>query len=144
MMQLVVLFLLLVTLSNGFLLQTRLINKSSLSMATITTGVEFTSKAREWRLKWSADDEKKSLASVQQTLSIFQKEIKSIKGVTNVQRLICGGCLDYKVIITLPNEAFDEWEAGGFTPESEFLAAVKAVAGVTAIETQTFAYQSIL
>ena len=32
----------------------------------IADGVEFDTIAREWRLKWSADNDKKSLASAQQ------------------------------------------------------------------------------
>ena len=31
-----------------------------------TVGVEFNSIAREWRFKWSADNDKQSLASAQQ------------------------------------------------------------------------------
>ena len=64
----------------------------------ITDGVEFDTIAREWRLKWSPDNDKKSLAAVQQSLNIFLPAIKKIDGVQSVQRIVCGGCLDYKVI----------------------------------------------
>ena len=63
----------------------------------ITDGVEFDTIAREWRLKWSPDNDKKSLAAVQQSLNIFLPAIKKIDGVQSVQRIVCGGCLDYKV-----------------------------------------------
>lgn len=63
----------------------------------ITDGVEFDTIAREWRLKWSPDDDKKSLAAVQQSLQVFLPAIKKIDGVQSVQRIVCGGCLDYKV-----------------------------------------------
>ena len=64
----------------------------------ITDGVEFDTIAREWRLKWSPDNDKKSLAAVQQSLNIFLPAIKKIDGVQSVQRIVCGGCLDYKVV----------------------------------------------
>ena len=78
-------------------------------MITITEGVEFDTIAREWRLKWSPDDDKKSLASVQQTLTELLSSLKAIDGVKSVQRIVCGGCLDYKVIIALPAEKFGAW-----------------------------------
>eukprot|EP00601_Ochromonadales_sp_CCMP2298_P007058 CAMPEP_0173207946 /NCGR_PEP_ID=MMETSP1141-20130122/22226_1 /TAXON_ID=483371 /ORGANISM="non described non described, Strain CCMP2298" /LENGTH=119 /DNA_ID=CAMNT_0014134309 /DNA_START=61 /DNA_END=420 /DNA_ORIENTATION=+ len=108
------------------------------SMATITQGVDFDTVAREWRLKWSADDDKKSLASVQQTLNIFLPALKAVAGVKSVQRIVCGGCLDYKVIVSLPADKYGDWEAKGFAPEAEFLAALKAVGGVSQMETQTY------
>mmetsp|Transcript_11072 Transcript_11072/g.16694 ORF Transcript_11072/g.16694 Transcript_11072/m.16694 type:complete len:138 (+) Transcript_11072:18-431(+) len=110
----------------------------SRNMITITDGVEFDTIAREWRMKWSAEDNKKSLASTQQTLSLFQPSIAKIDGVKSVQRIVCGGCLDYKVIIALPAEKFAAWEAAGFAPEADFLAALKAIPGITQLETQTY------
>jgi len=85
------------------------IHYNTRKMITITNGVEFDTIAREWRLKWSPDDDKKSLASVQQTLNDFLLALKSINGVKSVQRIVCGGCLDYKVIISLPAEKFADW-----------------------------------
>ena len=72
-------------------------------------GVEFDTIAREWRFKWSADDEKKSLASAQQTLFLFKSAIKQIDGLKGVQRIVCGGCLDYKVIISLSADKYKAW-----------------------------------
>lgn len=63
----------------------------------ITDGVEFDTIAREWRLKWSRDNDLKSLAAVQESLNAFLPAIKKIDGVQSVQRIVCGGCLDYKV-----------------------------------------------
>lgn len=78
-------------------------------MATITEGVDFDTVAREWRFKWSPDEDKKSLASAQQTLSVFKSAIKGVDGVKSVQRVVCGGCLDFKVIVALPAEKFGAW-----------------------------------
>jgi len=111
---------------------------SSLKMITITAGVEFDTIAREWRLKWTPDDEKKSLAEVQKILNKFIVDIKAVDGVASVQRVVCGGCLDFKVITSLPADKFKEWEAKQFAPEESFLTEVKAVPGVSTVETQTF------
>jgi hypothetical protein len=118
--------------------------RMKLSMIEITAGVEFNTIAREWRLKWSADDNKKSLASVQQTLVVFTNALKKIDGVKSVQRIVCGGCLDFKVITALSADKFADWEAKGFAPEADFLAAVKAIGGVSQVETQTYTIEPVI
>lgn len=108
----VALFLILLVQSSAFLnLNTHLasLTKSRMSMVTITDGVEFDTIAREWRLKWSPDNDKKSLAAAQQTLSIFSSSLKSIDGVKSVQRVVCGGCLDFKVITALSADKYAAW-----------------------------------
>ena len=112
-------------------------------MGTITTGVDFDTIAREWRLKWSGDNDKKSLASVQQTLVVFQNQLKAIPGVKSVQRIVCGGCLDYKVIVALDAAQFGKWEQQKFAPEEQFINAVKAISGVSQVETQTYTIESV-
>ena len=112
-------------------------------MGTITTGVDFNTIAREWRLKWSPDNDKKSLAAVQQTLVVFSSQLKSIPGVKSVQRVVCGGCMDYKVIVALDAGAFGAWEQKAFAPEEEFLKSVKAIGGVTNVETQTYTIEPV-
>jgi hypothetical protein len=52
-------------------------------------------------MKWSADNDKESLAKVQEIVDATLKEIKSVDGVKSVQRVVCGGCLDYKVPFSL-------------------------------------------
>ena len=110
---------------------------------TITKGVDFNTIAREWRLKWSPDDDKKSLASVQQTLSLFAASMKAVPGCKSVQRIVCGGCLDYKVIVALDADKFAAWEAAKFAPEEEFLRSLKAISGVSQIETQTYTIENV-
>ena len=117
--------------------------KSQLNMVEITKGVEFDTIAREWRFKWSPDDDKASLASAQQTLDMFSSEIKAIPGVKSVQRVVCGGCMDFKIITALDAESFGSWEQRQFAPEEQFLAAVKAIPGVSQIETQTFTLMAV-
>ena len=63
-------------------------------MTKITEGVEFDTVAREWRCKWSPDDDKKSLQELQTALASVTDEIKKVDGVKGVQRVVCGGCMD--------------------------------------------------
>ena len=141
------LFLSLLVMSNAFMASSpiaRAATRSSLKMAKITEGVEFNTIAREWRMKWSADNDKKSLQSIQATLALFTSSLKKIDGVKSVQRIVCGGCLDYKVIVALPADKWGAWEAAGFAPEAEFIKSVKAIEGVTTIETQTYTLEPVL
>ena len=108
------------------------------AMIKITEGVEFNVIAREWRMKWSADNDKKSLQSVQLALDTLLPQIKSFDGVKSVERIVCGGCLDFKVIVSLPADKWGAWENAKFAPEEQFLTAVKAVEGITLVETQTY------
>ena len=107
-------------------------------MVTITDGVEFDTIAREWRCKWSGDDDKKSLAEAQKALNEVLAEIKAVKGFLKVDRVVCGGCLDFKVITSLPAEDFGDWEGKKFAPEETFLKKLESIDGITAIETQTY------
>ena len=83
-------------------------------MGTIAHGVNYDTVAREWRLKWSADKDKAALASAQQTLTLFADSLKKIDGVTSVQRIVCGGCLDFKVIVAVSADKFPSWESKEF------------------------------
>merc|ERR1719264_1913737 len=69
--------------------------------------------------------------------------VSSVEGATSVQRIVCGGCHDFKVVTKLPKKDFEAWEAKQFAPEQEFLAAVKKIAGVTAVETQTYTLEEV-
>lgn len=105
---------------------------------TIAEGVEFDTIAREWRCKWSGDDDKASLVEAQKALESILPEVKKVDGVKSVERIVCGGCLDFKVITSLPADKFGEWEGKEFAPESAFLEKLKGIKGVSLVETQTF------
>jgi hypothetical protein len=107
-------------------------------MPTIAPGVDFDTVAREWRCKWSADNEKQSLQELQKALLDVVPKVSAVAGIKNVQRIVCGGCLDFKVVTSLPAEKFGDWEKNSFEPEAEFLEAIKKIAGVSAVETQTY------
>jgi hypothetical protein len=127
--------------------------------AKITDNVEFDTIAREWRLKWSDDHEKASLTSVQQLLTTFSPTLSKIEGLKNIQRVVCGGCHDYKVIVALAADKFADWvsalfllfktscecvcllqlqEKNKFAPENDFLDSLKSIPGVSLVETQTY------
>lgn len=72
-------------------------------------GILFESIAREWRFKWSPEDDKKSLVEAQKALESVLPALRSIPGVRDIKRLICGGCFDFKVIIALDPAYFSEW-----------------------------------
>lgn len=53
------------------------------------------------RMKWTADNDKKSLVEAQKALDAVKGQLKHIEGVKSIQRVVCGGCQDFKVN-TLP------------------------------------------
>ena len=69
---------------------------------------------------------------------ILDEHKDALKAKGSVQRIVCGGCLDFKIITTLPSDTFGAWEADNFAPEGKILEAMKAVDGVSSVETQTF------
>jgi hypothetical protein len=107
-------------------------------MVTIAEGVDFDTVAREWRCKWSGDNDKASLVEAQKAMTSILEEVKKLDGVKEVQRVVCGGCLDFKVITSLSAEKFGDWEASEFAPEKEFLAKLEGIDGITTVETQTY------
>ena len=66
-------------------------------------------------------------------------QVKAVKGVKSVQRIVCGGCLDFKVVTALDAGAFGDWEASKFAPEEKFLDKIKAIDGVTQVLYANFA-----
>lgn len=104
-------------------------------MPAITDNVIFDSIAREWRCKWSEVDEKASLSAAQTLIESTLPKIKAVDGVSEVQRLVCGSCMDLKLIISLTADKFDKLEASGL--EEPYLAALKEIPGISDVETQT-------
>ena len=107
-------------------------------MPSITSNVEFDTIAREWRCKRSEENDKASLIAAQEILESFVGKIKAISGFKNVQRIVCGSCLDFKVIVSVDASEFASWEAMAHTPESMLLEALRSTEGITAVETQTY------
>ncbi|CAE7505025.1 unnamed protein product [Symbiodinium natans] len=114
-----------------------------LRRASITEKVSFDNIAREWRCKWSADNDKASLDEAQGALDSVLADVKSVDGVKSVQRVVCGGCLDFKVVVKLPADKFGDWENAGFAPEEAFLDKLKAIDGISTVETQTYTLEEV-
>jgi hypothetical protein len=112
---------------------------------TIADGVEFDTIAREWRCKWSDDEsgQKLSLVSAQKALESVLDEVKKVPGVKSVERIVCGGCLDFKVVTSLSAQDFGPWSEGGFEPEEAFLAMLQDIDGISQIETQTYTVSTV-
>jgi len=113
------------------------------SMPAITDNVKFENIAREWRCKWADADDKAALTQAQEALTGVLADLSSVEGVASVQRVVCGGCFDFKVVTKLSAKAFGEWEKAEFAPEKDFLAAVGKIAGITAVETQTYTLEEV-
>jgi predicted TPR repeat methyltransferase len=105
-------------------------------------GVLFNRVAREWRCKWSADDDQASLVAAQKVLDKHLAALKSLDGV-EVQRVVCGGCKDFKVVTSVPAADFGAWENAAHAPEAEFLAELEAIDGISQVETQTYTFQTL-
>ena len=75
-------------------------------MGAITDNVQFTHIAREWRCKWAEEDDKKTLSAAQAALDARLAQVKAVAGVQSVQRVVCGGCQDFKVIVKLDADSF--------------------------------------
>lgn len=112
-------------------------------MPEITKTVKFENIAREWRCKWAEDSDKASLNAVQAALDDVLAELSSVEGVASIQRVVCGGCHDFKVVTKLTAAAFGAWEKSAFAPEASFLAKIKGVAGVSDVETQTYTLEEV-
>jgi hypothetical protein len=65
-------------------------------MPSVVENVHFDTVAREWRCKWNTDD---ALIASQKLLESNLDTIKAVKGVKDVQRVVCGGCKDFKVSV---------------------------------------------
>merc|ERR1712060_651798 len=84
-----------------------------------------------------------SLMAAQKALDDVLADASAVEGCASVQRIVCGGCLDFKVVTKLPAAAFSEWEKSGFKPEAEFLTALKGIKGITSVETQTYTLEEV-
>eukprot|EP00747_Dinoflagellata_sp_TGD_P165124 gnl/TRDRNA2_/TRDRNA2_185994_c0_seq1.p1 gnl/TRDRNA2_/TRDRNA2_185994_c0~~gnl/TRDRNA2_/TRDRNA2_185994_c0_seq1.p1 ORF type:complete len:157 (-),score=49.45 gnl/TRDRNA2_/TRDRNA2_185994_c0_seq1:68-538(-) len=131
----------------------------------IAQGVEFNVLAREWRCKWSSDKDGQSLSEIGKLLDSMKDELLGLvyewnrtypKVDTNeclngkkdtskmgIQRIVCGECQDFKLVIKMPVDKFKEWEANEFKPEAKFLAGLKEIDGIDNVETQTYTLEVV-
>ena len=114
-------------------------------MPAIANGkVSFDTVAREWRLKYTGPAPTSvSLEACQAVLEEYLPALKALDGVKDVKRVVCGGCLDFKIVTALDAEKFGEWESAAFAPETDVVAKLTAIEGVSAVETQTYTFMSM-
>ena len=106
--------------------------------------MSFDRVCREWRCKYTGDKAtSESLESIAKVVDEYLPEIKGVSSDIKVNRLVCGSCLDFKLMMTVPLEDFGPWEEKGFAPEADFLAKLKDIEGVSQIETQTITNMEI-
>jgi len=106
--------------------------------------MSFDHVCREWRCKYTGDkSDSKSLEAIAKIVDEYLPEIKKVSGDVKVNRLVCGSCLDFKLMTTVPLDDFGPWEEKGFAPEGEFLEKIKAIDGVSQVETQTITNMEI-
>ena len=91
-------------------------------MPTIgASAVTFEHVSREWRCKYSMDAEggPASSASLKACEALLQEYLPKLKAVPKmeVRRVVCGGCGDFKVVLTQPCAEHDAWKAEAYTVE---------------------------
>ena len=78
-------------------------------------------------------------ASLKAAEALLQEYLPKLKALpsSDVYRVMCGGCHDFKIVINQPCAEHDAWKAQDFAPEAEFIAKLNAIDGVSQVETQT-------
>eukprot|EP00591_Stephanopyxis_turris_P002631 CAMPEP_0195521178 /NCGR_PEP_ID=MMETSP0794_2-20130614/18161_1 /TAXON_ID=515487 /ORGANISM="Stephanopyxis turris, Strain CCMP 815" /LENGTH=147 /DNA_ID=CAMNT_0040650683 /DNA_START=17 /DNA_END=460 /DNA_ORIENTATION=+ len=106
--------------------------------------MSFDRVCREWRCKYTGDkSDSESLEAISKVVDEYLPAIKAASSDVTVNRLVCGACLDFKLMITVPLDDFGPWEANGHEPEAAFLEKIKAIEGVSQVETQTITNMEI-
>ena len=73
--------------------------------------MSFNRVCREWRCKYDGDKgTSESLEAISKVVDELLPEIKKASKYATVNRLICGGCLDFKLMTTVPLDDFGPWE----------------------------------
>ncbi|GMI62090.1 hypothetical protein ScalyP_jg6948 [Parmales sp. scaly parma] len=109
-------------------------------MPEVCSNVTFENVAREIRAKWSGDSDKASLVAAQ---NVLNQHLAELKALGTVQRVVCGGCLDFKIIVKLPATKFGDWESASFAPEAAILEKLKAIPNISSVETQTYTLETL-
>jgi cytochrome c5 len=126
-------------------------SSSSPKSITLVPGVSATILGREWRCKFADGAgnaggliNSKALEEAQQLLDQTLATVKAVGGVQRVGRVVCGGCKDFKVISALGVDEHGAWEKAEFAPEKEFLEKLGKIAGISAVETQTYTFEEVV
>lgn len=84
---------------------------SAESVPLANGAMSFNRVCREWRCKYEGDKgTSPSLEAIANAVDEFLPEIKKASKDMTVNRLVCGSCLDFKLMMTVPLEDFGPWE----------------------------------
>eukprot|EP00747_Dinoflagellata_sp_TGD_P183133 gnl/TRDRNA2_/TRDRNA2_37832_c0_seq1.p2 gnl/TRDRNA2_/TRDRNA2_37832_c0~~gnl/TRDRNA2_/TRDRNA2_37832_c0_seq1.p2 ORF type:complete len:130 (+),score=29.82 gnl/TRDRNA2_/TRDRNA2_37832_c0_seq1:62-451(+) len=109
------------------------------SQQYLTDNMWYNQMAREWRCKWSPDNDKRSLEECQKILNdVVCPALRNVPGVMSVQRIVCGECNDFKIVTRLNTDSFKDWSARGFSPEMDVLNSLAQIDGVSEVDCQTY------
>ena len=86
-------------------------------------GIEYDTVAREWRCTVGSRDE---LGVAQHVWQRYAENVRAIPGVVRVQRLCCGACCEFRIVVSMRASAYDAWKATGHQPEPELLQAFRS------------------
>lgn len=86
-------------------------------------GILYDTVAREWRCKVHS---REGLGVAQQAWKDWARITSEIPGVVRVQRLCCGTCLDFRIVVSMRADAYPAWKERGHYPESEFLSSLRS------------------
>ena len=86
--------------------------------------------------------ESTALKAAQALLAEYLPALKALPNA-EVTRVVCGGCGDFKVIVNQPAADHGAWSEAKFAPEEEFCEKLKALEGVTRVETQEFTMEML-
>ncbi|GMH49361.1 hypothetical protein TL16_g07188, partial [Triparma laevis f. inornata] len=137
---------LLLTTSTAFtpVAVSRAFTATSLKSVPLAGGMSFDRVCREWRCKYTGD--KTDSASLAAVAAEVEKVLPAVKGLSanvKVNRLVCGACLDFKLMITQDLDDYGPWSEKDHAPEADFIEAIKGIEGISQVETQTITNMEI-
>ncbi len=104
-------------------------------------GVHYDTVAREWRCRV---DERATLGAVQARWEPFAARVAAVPGLVKAERLCCGTCNDFRILVSVRAEAYAQWRAREHEPEAEFLAAMRNCPGVREVHSQLLSVMDAL
>jgi hypothetical protein len=77
-------------------------NMSAAAVPLANGSMSFDRVCREWRCKYSGDKAtSESLEAISKLVDEYLPQVKAVSEGATVNRLICGGCLDFKLMTTV-------------------------------------------
>lgn len=72
--------------------------------------MSFNRVCREWRCKYEGDKAtSESLEAIAKVVDEYLPQIKKVSDQVTVNRLVCGACLDFKLMTTVPLDDYGKW-----------------------------------